>query len=118
MEQPKKIDGIEIDHCILPDDAEIKNTEVDQNQTQTPKNKEQQDPNRQFDKLEMDQLDHLFNIIGEPVNAANYITRRKEVREALLRANLDPNDKDIAAKRRALADEIFKIADEDYDNAR
>jgi hypothetical protein len=51
-------------------------------------------------------------------NAANYITRRKEVREALLRANLDPNDKDIAVKRKALADEIFKIADEDYDNAR
>jgi hypothetical protein len=41
MEQLKKIDGVKIDHGILPDDAEIKNTETDQNQTQTSKNGEQ-----------------------------------------------------------------------------
>jgi len=118
MEQPKKNEDIKINHGILPDDAEVKDIDENQEQVQSPEGQEKQDPNRPFDNLEMDQLDHLFNIIGEPANAANYITRKKEVREALLKANLDPNDKDIVAKRKALADEIFKIADEDYDNAK
>jgi hypothetical protein len=118
MEQSKKIEDIKIDHGILPDDIEKLDTESGQQQDALPEKSENQDPNRPFDNLEMDQIDHLFNIIGEPANAANYITRRKEVREALLRANIDPNDKDIVVKRKALADEIFRIADEDYDNAK
>lgn len=118
MEQPKKIEEIKIDHGILPDDTEVKDIDESQEQVQTPEGQEKQDSNRPFDNLEMGQLDQLFNIIGEPANAANYITRKKEVREAILRANINPNDKDAIAKRKALADEIFKIADEDYDNAK
>lgn len=117
MDQIKRIDNIEIDHGVLPSDTETQNEEGQPQITSSEKT-ERLDPNRPFDKPEMDQLDHLFNIIGEPANAANYITRRKEVRDAFLEANLDPNDKDIAAKRRLLADEIFKIANEDYDGAK
>jgi hypothetical protein len=118
MEQPKKNEDIKINHGILPDDIEELNTEAEQQQDASLEKPEKQDPNRPFEKPEIDQLDHLFNIIGEPTNATNYITRKKEVREAILRANIDPNDKDVIAKRKALADEIFKIADEDYDNAK
>jgi hypothetical protein len=81
--------------------------------------KKERQPGDSFDKKEIETVDDILNYIGETGNVINYITdaKTRETVRGLMEeySKLDYNDPNAPKKREEIAEKIYRIADEAYD---